>query len=157
MKLRWLLMNHCCKTIMVGSQVTSAFVLFVFLFNYLSSRSYSPPTEMREGNVCSRVGLSFCLSTDGPCNRYPWCIWPYCTGPPSPDPTAPKDIRHGTTPSSDRTGGAPGGHLPRTKISLISCSFWENLANLYVSVPPSPQGWCLLLRGILDPNLPSHQ
>ena len=38
-----------------------------------------------------------------------------------------------------------------TKIFLISCSFWENPANLYVSTPP--EGWRPLLRRILYPPL----
>ena len=49
-----------------------------------------------------------------------------------------------------------GGRPLRTKIFLISCSFWENPANLYVGASPPPprlEGWPLLLRGILDPPL----
>ena len=50
-------------------------------------------------------------------------------------------------------GGAPPARtpLPRTKIFFISCSFWENPANLYVGAPP--RGWRPLLRGILYPPL----
>ena len=40
----------------------------------------------------------------------------------------------------------------RTKIFLISCSFSENLANLYAGAPLL-EGWRPLLRGILDPPL----
>ena len=36
---------------------------------------------------------------------------------------------------ADPSGGAPGTPPLRTKIFLISCSFWENPANLYVGAP----------------------
>ena len=53
------------------------------------------------------------------------------------------------------TSGAPLARAPPTaKIFLISCSFWENPANLYVGAPP-PRGWRPLLRGILYPSLHS--
>ena len=41
--------------------------------------------------------------------------------------------------STSRGNWAPGATTPpppRTKIFLISCSFWENPANLYVGAPP---------------------
>ena len=43
----------------------------------------------------------------------------------------------------------------RTKIFLISCSFSENLANLY-SDTSLLEGWRPLLREILDPPLVLH-
>ena len=47
--------------------------------------------------------------------------------------------------------GAQG--TPRAQILSISCSFWENLAKLYVGAPPPPKGWRPDLEGILDPPL----
>ena len=38
------------------------------------------------------------------------------------------------------------------QILSISCSFWENLAKLYVGAPP-PESWRPLLGEILDPPL----
>ena len=59
------------------------------------------------------------------------------------------------TPEENRTQWRIQGALPapppRTKIFLISCSFLENLANLYISTPP--ESWCPLLLEILDPPL----
>ena len=56
-----------------------------------------------------------------------------------------------------RIQGAPPVCAPlRTKIFLISCSFWENPANLYVGAPP-PRDWRPLLRGILYPPLKALQ
>ena len=52
--------------------------------------------------------------------------------------------------------GAPRSAPPLgTKILLISCSFWENPANLYVGAPP-PRSWRPLLWGILYPPLSDH-
>ena len=52
-------------------------------------------------------------------------------------------------------GGTPGAQILlitlRTKIFLISCSCWENPANLYICAPPP--SWRPLLRGILYPPL----
>ena len=52
---------------------------------------------------------------------------------------------------ADPRGRAPGTPL-RTKIFLITCSVWENLANLLVGAPLL-EGWRPLLRGIVDPPL----
>ena len=58
----------------------------------------------------------------------------------------------GGVPTSD---GSQGGAPLRTKIFLISCSFWENPVNLYVGAPP-PRSWRPLLRGILYQPLPTY-
>ena len=46
--------------------------------------------------------------------------------------------------ASKHSGGSKGGAPLRTKMFLISCSFWENPANLYVGAPqglaPPPTG-----------------
>ena len=60
-------------------------------------------------------------------------------------------------------GGSKGGgvrdarHKGIQSLS-ISCSFWENLAKLYVQAPPPPppEGSLPRLEEILDPPLMSH-
>ena len=47
-------------------------------------------------------------------------------------------------------GSANGFGTSGSQICLISCSFWENLANLYVG---APEGWRPLLWEILGPPL----
>ena len=58
-------------------------------------------------------------------------------------------IKQGIHAVADPRGGAPGACPPWTKIFLISCSFLENLANLYAPAPLL-EGWHPLLWGVLD-------
>ena len=58
----------------------------------------------------------------------------------------------GNTCSGRSKGGCSRCMPPWTKIFLISCSFLENLANLYAAAPLL-EGWHPLLWGVLDPPL----
>ena len=42
---------------------------------------------------------------------------------------------------ADLRGGGREGRAPRVQILSISCSFWENLAKLYVGAPTSAKSW----------------
>ena len=49
-----------------------------FLVNI--TRSYCPPTKLREGDVFT--GVSVILFRGSPCDHYPLCIESHCTAPP---------------------------------------------------------------------------
>ena len=64
-----------------------------FLVNF--TRSYCPPTKLREGDVFT--GVSVILFRGYPCYHYPLCIGSHCTGPlghkPHPHPQPyPRDM-----------------------------------------------------------------
>ena len=59
-----------------------------------------------------------------------------------------------TRPVADLRGAQ--GTPPGAQILSISCSFWENLAKLYVGAP-TPGSWRPLLGEILDPPLKALQ
>ena len=63
---------------------TQNLILWYQLWKFTKSKNniYRPPKYLRKGNIFSRICLSVCLSIRGfPCDYYPWCIGPYCTGP----------------------------------------------------------------------------
>ena len=83
---------------------TTAYHILLQVGNY----TYRPPMKLREGKVFTGVCLSFYAGGRGsPCDHYPWCIEPHCTGPlPSPGPLQdmgtplprswpPPDVGHG--------------------------------------------------------------
>ena len=82
-------------------------------------------SEARQKKIMEKLNRAQKCSILGPQNLGSRGVW-------DPDPPDPRLYKCG--------GGSKGACAPvRTKLFLISCSFWGNLANLYVSVPP--QGW----------------
>ena len=67
-----------CCTVRVGNSICKQYIILKVTFLLYPFNFYHPPTELREGNVFSRV----CLSMGGGSHdHYPWCLGPDCTGP----------------------------------------------------------------------------
>ena len=73
----------------------------------------SSQRKLRGGNVFTGV----CLSVHrggSPCNHYPWCIGPHCTGPPDPP-------GHQTLDQPQTSGVGPPAMARPWRLLLVTC------------------------------------